>query len=89
MRNPWYPPRGKPEKKAVFSPHGGDETTTSYNRAKKYRPTADMFILLALSWDVAASYPQYGKNTGFFSNFPLMGSTIVALYRLLPWNFKE
>ncbi|WP_337430340.1 hypothetical protein, partial [Bilophila sp.] len=60
-----------------------------YNRAKKYRPTADMFILLALSWDVAASYPQYGNNTGFFSNFPLMGSIIVALYCLLPWNFKE
>ena len=27
------PPRGKPEKKAVFSSHCGDETTTNYNRA--------------------------------------------------------
>ena len=30
----WIPPRGKPDKKAVFSPHCGDETTTNYNRAK-------------------------------------------------------
>ena len=27
------PAKGKPEKKAVFSPHCGDETTTNYNRA--------------------------------------------------------
>ena len=32
----WIPPRGKPEKKAVFSPHCGDETTTNYNRAFFY-----------------------------------------------------
>ena len=31
----WIPPRGKPEKKAVFSPYCGDETTTNYNRAKR------------------------------------------------------
>ena len=30
---PWIPPRGKPEKKAVFSSHCGDETTINYNRA--------------------------------------------------------
>ena len=30
---PWIPPRGKPEKKAVFSPHCGNETTTNHNRA--------------------------------------------------------
>ena len=30
---PWFPPRGKPEKKAVFSPHCGNETTTNHNRA--------------------------------------------------------
>ena len=40
MPYPWLPPRGKPEKKAVFSPYCGDETTTNYNRAffkgKKY-----------------------------------------------------
>ena len=35
MPYPWLPPRGKPEKKAVFSPHCGDETTTYYNRANK------------------------------------------------------
>ncbi len=29
----WIPPRGKPEKKAVFSPHCGNKTTTNYNRA--------------------------------------------------------
>ena len=29
------PAKGKPEKKAVFLPHCGDETTTNYNRAKK------------------------------------------------------
>ena len=33
MPYPWLPPRGKPDKKAVFSPHCGDETTTYYNRA--------------------------------------------------------
>ena len=32
---PWLPPRGKPEKKAVFSPHYGDETTTNYNRVNE------------------------------------------------------
>ena len=31
----WSPPRGKPEKKAVFSSHCGDETTINYNRAIK------------------------------------------------------
>ncbi len=30
---PWIPPRGKPEKKAVFSPHCGDETTIYSNKA--------------------------------------------------------
>ena len=30
MPCPWFPPRGKPEKKAVFSPHCGGETTTYY-----------------------------------------------------------
>ena len=29
------PAKGKTGKKAVFSPHCGDETTTYYNRAKK------------------------------------------------------
>ncbi len=33
MPYPWLPPRGKPDKKAVFSPHCGDETTTNSNRA--------------------------------------------------------
>ncbi|WP_308771123.1 hypothetical protein, partial [uncultured Bilophila sp.] len=33
-------PRGKPEKKAVFSPHRGDETTTCYNRAFALWPVA-------------------------------------------------
>ena len=27
------PAKGKTDKKAVFSPHCGDETTTNYNRA--------------------------------------------------------
>jgi hypothetical protein len=35
MPYPWIPPRGKQEKKAVFSPHCGDETTTYYNRANE------------------------------------------------------
>ena len=33
MPYPWLPPRGKQEKKAVFSQYCGDETTISYNRA--------------------------------------------------------
>ena len=33
MSEPWIPPRGKPEKKAVFSPHCGDETTIYSNKA--------------------------------------------------------
>ena len=32
---PWIPPRGEPEKKAVFSPHYGDETATNYSRANE------------------------------------------------------
>ena len=35
MPQPCIPPRGKPEKKAVFSPYYGDETTTNYNRVYK------------------------------------------------------
>ena len=34
---PWIPPRGKPEKKAVFSSHCGDETTTNFNRAFEFQ----------------------------------------------------
>ena len=33
MPEPWIPPRGKLEKKAIFSKHCGDETTTYSNRA--------------------------------------------------------
>jgi len=29
----WILPRGKPEKKAIFSPHCGDKTTINDNRA--------------------------------------------------------
>ena len=36
MPYPCIPPRGKPEEKAVFSPHCGDETTSYYNRAKGF-----------------------------------------------------
>ena len=35
MPYPWSPPRGKPEKKTVFSLNCGDETTTNFNRASK------------------------------------------------------
>ena len=44
---PWLPPRGKPEKRAVFSPHCGDETTTSYNRAFLKHDRHTVFSLLS------------------------------------------
>ena len=37
MPEPWLPPRGKLKKKAVFSPHCGDETARNYNRAFSIR----------------------------------------------------
>ena len=37
MPYPWLPPRGKTEKKAVFSKYCGDETTTYSNRAFLFR----------------------------------------------------
>ena len=52
------PPRGKPEKKAVFSPHCEDKTTTNYNKAfTKQQPPAGGWFTVS-----AALRPQQARN---------------------------
>ena len=64
------PPMGKLDKKAVFSLHYGDETTTCHGRA------------IENGWlchsDVSASSPPYGENTAFSPTFPLVDSMTEA-----------
>ena len=58
MPYPWLPPRGKPDKKAVFSPHCEDKTTTNYNKAKwKPAQTNVSGGFLGLDWDNGKRFP--------------------------------
>ena len=48
---PWIPPRGKPEKKAVFSPYCEDKTTTYCNRAFPKERIAGTFHRIGVVMD--------------------------------------
>ena len=65
MPYPWSPPRGKPEKKAVFSLNCGDEITTYYNRAfKKTIKSTDLNLYPSVKCcDRAKAHPRASKKS--------------------------
>ena len=77
---PWFPPRGKPEKKAVFSPHCGDETTTYYNRAVE-------IPRIRIGFSRTNRLKLWGSSvccerSSIFGEFPLKGmAEPIAFYR--------
>ena len=77
---PWFPPKGKPEKKAVFSPHCGDETTTYYNRAVE-------IPRIRIGFSRTNRLKLWGSSvccegSSIFGGFPLKGmAEPIAFYR--------
>ncbi len=65
MPYPWSPPRGKPEKKTVFSLNCGDEITTYYNRAfKKTIKSTDLNLYPSVKCcDRAKAHPRASKKS--------------------------
>ena len=51
---------------------------------KRHRETSRRFVL-ALSWHMVVSSPQYGESTDVFSSFPSMGSILGTSY----WLFHD
>ena len=91
MPYPWIPPRGKLEKKAVFSPCVGDETTTNYTEpilikiSNYYCGAAFCGPARVCGCFISTVCWSHRRLLQFFRRWTLR----LAFYWLFIWNFKE
>ena len=91
MPYPWIPPRGKLEKKAVFSPCVGDETTTNYTEpilikiSSYYCGAAFCGPARVCGCFISTVCWSHRRLLQFFRRWTLR----LAFYWLFIWNFKE